>query len=104
MSGTKYQTTAPISWEIGRLGSGLVYTVPVGTAFDVSVPRPLRWLFSPHNPSYLKAACVHDTMLIDGWTGVACGAAFHDALRADGVSVLQRLPMWLAVSLWKYGN
>lgn len=102
--GTRYETITPLTWEIGTKGSGLKYTVPEGVLFDVSIPRPLLWAFDPHDPRYLKAACLHDRMLWDGWTRVSCGAVFNDALQADGVPVPRRLLMWLAVSLWKYGK
>ena len=97
-----YVTTAPLVWEVGRKGSQLVVTVPPDWFFDVSVPGFLRWAFSPDDPRYLKAAALHDWLLVDGWSRVAAGAVFHDALRADGVGPLRRLAMWIAVSVWRW--
>lgn len=97
-----YITTAPLSWEIGRKGSGYVVDIPVGWIFDVSVPLVLRWIFSPHDIRYLKAAAVHDWLLEDRWSRVTAGAEFHEALRADGVGMGRRLAMWLAASVWRW--
>lgn len=102
VGGILYQSIRPLSWEVGAPGSGLIVTVPAGTVFDVSIPVGLRWLFDPHNPAYLKAAALHDEMLLRGWARTTAGAEFHEALKADGVARWRRLAMWLAVSLFKY--
>lgn len=102
VGGILYRADRPLSWEVGTTGSGLIVTVPKGTIFDVSIPRPLRWLFDPHDPAYLKAAALHDELLRRGWARTTAGAEFHEALRADGVALWRRLAMWLAVSLFKY--
>ena len=102
VGGILYQSIRPLSWEVGAQGSGLIVTVPAGTVFDVSIPRGLRWLFDPHDPRYLKAAALHDEMLLRGWARTTAGAEFHEALKADKVAMWRRLSMWLAVSLFKY--
>lgn len=124
LSGIKYISTEELIWDVGYKGSGLTVTVPTGTVFDVSIPQPPKrprvfllwpfWLvaflllklvnkvFSPHNPKFLKAAALHDTMLIQGWARTTSGAEFHEALKADNVQMWKRLIMWLAVSLFKY--
>ena len=101
-SGAGYITTAPLSWEIGRKGSGLFLTVPQGFAFDVSVPWAFRWAFNPHDPRYRKAAALHDFALADGWDRVSAAAAFADALRVSGVGALERLAMVLGVIVWRW--
>ncbi|HBB81927.1 MAG TPA: hypothetical protein DC031_01320, partial [Sulfitobacter sp.] len=98
----RYRTTRVLPWEIGRKGSGLWVEVPPGTAFDVSIPRPLWWAFDPHDPRYLKAAALHDELLKLGWDRVTAAAVFHCALVADGVPRARRLAMLLAVMLWRY--
>lgn len=100
--GKGYITTAPLSWEVGRIGSGLTLTVPVGKPFDVSVPRFVRWIFRPHDPRYRKAAALHDYTLADGWDRVSAGAAFADALKASGVGWLERLMMVLGVIAFRW--
>jgi len=100
--GAGYITTKPLGWEVGRKGSGLWLVVPPHYPFDVSVPRALRWLFSPHNPRFLKAAALHDFALVDGWDRVSAAAAFSEALRASGVRRATRLVMVLGVVTFKF--
>ena len=102
LGGIEYLTTKPVPWEIGASGSGLVYTVPESEIFDVSIPWFLRWLLDPHNPKYLKAACIHDHMLLSGWDRPTSGAAFHSALRAAGVGSFVRFAMFFSVTLRKW--
>jgi hypothetical protein len=104
LSGIEYLVTDALSWELGFVGSGLFVTVPTGRTFDVSIPRGLRWLFDPHDPSFLKAAALHDELLRLGWDRITAGAVFHQALKADDVSTWRRLSMWLTVSLTKYSK
>lgn len=100
--GILYRTTAPILWELWRKGSGDFFTVPADTLFEVSVPAPLRWLFSPHDKRFLKGAALHDEMLKAGIDRLRAAAEFNIALRADGVGTAKRLAMFLAVALWKF--
>lgn len=101
LGGIRYATTTPLAWGIGREG-GPEIIIPSGFPFDVSVPPPLRWWASPHDPRYLRAAALHDWLLLDGWWRVTAGAIFLEALRADGVGRIRRLAMWLAVSLYRW--
>lgn len=100
--GAGYITTAPLSWEIGQLGSGLWLHVPPGFVFDVSVPRWLHWAFDPHDPRYHNAAALHDYALWLGWDRVASAAAFSAALKACGVNRLERLAMVICVIIWRF--
>lgn len=102
IGGIRYVSVKPLTWEVGVKGSGFLVTVPAGTEFDVSIPRVFRWLFDPHNPHYLKAAALHDELLRREWARTTSGAEFHEALKADGVSLWRRLVMWLAVSLFNF--
>ena len=97
-----FRVTKALIWDVGRRGSGLVVVVPAGTLFDVSVPSGLRWLVSPVDRRFLKAAALHDHLLGQGWDRVSAAAVFHDALAADSVGRRLRLAMWLAVSLWRW--
>ena len=90
-------TALPLAWEIGHVGSDKWLIVPEDRAFDVSVPRGLRWLADPHHPSYLAAAALHDEALLLGWGRGQAGGLFHDALRADGVGRWRSLAMTAAV-------
>ena len=81
----RFRVIRPVRWEVGREESGLRVTVPIGYVFDVSVPVWARWLFDPSDPRYLKAACLHDWLLDDGWYRITAAGVFGAALRADGV-------------------
>lgn len=98
-----YQLAYTLVWHVGCV-SGPAYEVEKGFLFDVSIPWWATWLFSRHDPKFLKAAALHDHMLKAGWSRISAGAEFHNALLADGVSAWRRIVMWLAVSLWKYGE
>jgi len=101
--GPRYRATRPLRWEIGAKGSGLWITVPPGFAFDVSIPRGLRWAFDPHDARYLKAAALHDYAIHElGWPRVAAAALFSEALRAQALGRLHRLAMVLGVIVWKF--
>ena len=102
LDGIRYRATKPLRWEVGSKGSGLWVEVPPGRVFDVSVPRLARWIFSPHDPRFRRAAALHDEMLGLGWSRLTAGAEFAEALRADGAGPVCRLIMWLAVSLWRW--
>ncbi len=101
IGGIEYKTDQELTWHIGHL-DGPKYVIPKDYIFDVSIPRALYWLYSPHQQTFLKAAAIHDHMLEAGWDRITAGAAFHEALKSDGVHKYRRLTMWLAVSLWDY--
>lgn len=100
----KYITCEPLTREIGRKGSNLLYTVPTGFPFDASVPRPLTWLFDPCDKRFMQASCLHDHTLENGWDRTTAGGVFNHALRDDGVSKLKRFAMFTAVVWYKWGK
>ena len=101
--GSMWTLLAPLAWEIGFKGSGLVWTVPDGFATDLaSIPLPARLVFDRGDSRYAKAAILHDHMLDTGVDRLTAAAEFHSALRADGVPRWRRLVMFLAVALWRY--
>ena len=103
IGGIRYRTTAPIDWGIGSPSSKIRITIEAGRTFDVSVPRGLRWLVSPHAPQYRLAGLIHDELLhVHNWTRIRAGGEFHDALRAAGTPPATALAMWLVVSVFKY--
>lgn len=101
---TTYCTTKALSWEVGKKGSGLWLTVPSPYSFDVSVPRALWWMFSPHDKRYLKAAALHDYALDQGWASVAAASLFSQALMASGVGRIERYVMTLSVIIWRWSK
>lgn len=96
-----YSFRTPLIWEIGYKGSGLIFTVPADAPFDVSVPWYLRWLASPHDKRYHKAASLHDEMLRQGWSRVEAAGPFERALAADGVGTFRRLGMFIIVAIYR---
>lgn len=97
---TGYRLRDDMEFDIGRPGSGLVYVVPNGFRFDVSIPRAARWFFNPHDYRYLKAAALHDHMLDQEWDAQTAAAIFYRALRASRVPAWRAVLMYLAVAVW----
>lgn len=85
-----YVVVQPVEWWIGKKHSGWKFTVPVGRAFESSVPPALRWAFSPDDPYFLKAAAVHDMLLEEGYRN-----AFADSQWFE-VAMSVHAPMWRA--------
>jgi len=102
LDGVSYRVLVPIRWEMGRLESGWWFEVAAGVTFDVSIPRALWWIFSPHDRRFLKAAALHDELLRSGVDRVTAAGAFNEALKADGVSSARRLAMTAAVAFYRW--
>ena len=99
--GGRYATTAPVAWDIGKLGSGWVLTIPAGFMFDSSVPRWAQWCFDPHEPRWLLAAAVHDCLLAQGHDRAFAACEWLRAARAMD----RRKRVWVAfagVFLWAF--
>jgi hypothetical protein len=95
-----YRLIKPLVWELGRKGSGLVWTVPAGFIFDVSIPKIFHWIVSPHDRRFLLAAAIHDHMLVDGWSGNRAAIEFYHGLRATGCGKFLSVVMSAAVLGW----
>lgn len=100
--GIQFRTTAPIAWEVGKVGSGWLFTVPAGTMFDVSIPRVFWPILDPRDPRFLKAAALHDEMLRQGFDRLTAASAFNAAMAADGVGRGTRFAMTLAVAFYRF--
>lgn len=93
-----YVTVQSIEWWIGKKESGWLFIVPIGTEFESSVPWWLKWLFSPDDPFFLKAAAIHDTLLEDGYRQAFADSQWFEAalsvhapgLRARGAYAVMR--------------
>lgn len=90
----------PLIWEVGRLDSGLVVTVPKGFRFDVTVPKWLRWLIDRRQRRYLLAAAVHDHLLKDGWSRNRAAIEFYHGLKAMDVNRTERVLLTACVLVW----
>ncbi len=104
-----YVTTRPLEWWIGKEHSMWLLTVPVGREFESSVPRGLQWLFSPDDPLFLKSACIHDTLLEEGFRQAFADSQWFEAAMSEHAPPLR---VWLAYSamrgrrfvLWSLGR
>lgn len=97
LEGIDYELTNSIEWELLHKEVDTAVIVPQGFIFNVSIPFWVRWVFSPHNPKYLKAACLHDYLLKRKHSKALAAAVFYDALKADNVTTWRRWIMFLAV-------
>lgn len=96
--GKDWELVTPLSWEIGRLGTGLVIEAPAGFVTDLaSIPWWGRFAFSPSDGRTAKAAIVHDFLLYEDWCHMTAAGEFYSALRADGVVLWRRVIMFIAV-------
>lgn len=98
----RWRLAAPLAWEIGRKGSGLVFTAPAGMTTDLaSIPSFARVAFDRGDARIAKAAILHDAMLADTeWSRASAAAEFHGALLACGVAPWRAAVMALAVLAW----
>jgi hypothetical protein len=82
---TLYSLDGPLTWEVGKRGSGWTLNIPAGTTFDISVPRFLEWAQSPHDRRVLLAAAVHDELMRQGCDRPFASGEFRRACMARGV-------------------
>lgn len=85
-----YTVDADFDWPIGKVGSPWVLTVPAGFEFESSVPLLLRWVLSPNDPRFLKAAAIHDYLLEHGYSRPFSDAEWLDAARSVHAPRLKR--------------
>ncbi|WP_299945376.1 DUF1353 domain-containing protein [uncultured Ruegeria sp.] len=103
LTGIRYCTAQPVHLRVEQGTALFKMDVPEGFVFDVSVPRPLRWLFDPHDERFLPASALHDYALHElKLSRLWAAAPFGYALRQQGVSRIKRLAMVLAVIVWRW--
>jgi hypothetical protein len=59
----KYILEEDLYWDIGKKNSGYPLKIEKGTVFDISVPRLLEFIQSPHDKKVLLGAAIHDELL-----------------------------------------
>jgi hypothetical protein len=91
-----------LHWAIGAPGSGWVLVVPAGREFESSVPRLLHWALSPHDPRFLKAAAVHDTLLERGHRRAFADSQWYEAALFDGAPRWKARAAYLAMVLRRF--
>jgi hypothetical protein len=96
---------AAIQWEIGEIGSGIFYTVPVGFKTDLaSIPWFAQWYikkFGKHN----LAAVLHDYLYSVSYNRkdrVKADKIFYQALLSCNVTARKARLMYIAVRI--FGN
>lgn len=95
-----WQLVTPLSWEVGKAGTGLFIEAPAGFVTDLaSIPWWGRFAFNPGDGRTAKAAIVHDFLLYEDWCHMTAAGEFYNALRVDGVSAWRRVVMYFAVLL-----
>lgn len=92
-----YALDDPLAWS----GDGGAWTVPAGYETDLA-SIPLRFQrVEPHLSPAARPGVLHDWFYTHhAVTRREADAIFLDALRAEGVQLLQRLAMWASVRLW----
>lgn len=95
-----YQLNDSICWEVGARDSGWELTIPEGTIFDISVPRSLEWIQSPHDRAVLLAAAVHDELLKHGHDVAFSSSEFRRAAISRGCSSRRAWLLFTTTLLW----
>lgn len=112
-------TIKPMCFEVWQKWSKEVIVVPQWFEFDgASVPRLLRSLIPPTEPSTILAVCLHDWLyhikgrqldyynnnkinkISKNYSRIECDTMFYDALIAQGNSKLKCEAMFIGVSLF----
>lgn len=95
-----YVLTKPLRWDIGCVGSDWRLILDRDTTFDISVPRVLEWLQSPHDRLVLPAAAIHDELLVRGYDAAFASSEFRRALLARGCSPPRAWALFTATLIW----
>jgi hypothetical protein len=97
---------APLAFEMGAAGSGLILYVPAGYVTDgYSMPGLALQAFQPSSPRYLMPAILHDWLYDAGLVSRAMAdLVLLQAMRAVGVPEWQCLPVYLAVRAGGWGG
>lgn len=104
----KYVLNASLIWEIGKRGSGWFFEIRSGTKFDISVPRWLEWLQSPHDRRILLAAAIHDELGKHGHDVAFASGEMRRAMSARGTSHLRAWSIFFVTlcytAAWRFLN
>ncbi len=95
-----YQLDDKLSWNIGSKSSSWLLDIPTGRTFDISVPKWLEWVQSPHDRSVLLAAAIHDELLNLGHDQAFASAEFRRAAIAGGTAKLKAWVLFFATLIW----
>ena len=87
--GTRYVLRDALLWRVGKADSDYLLIIPARTEFDLSVPRWLHWLLSPHDRIWLPAAAIHDELLRRGFDPAFAAGEFRRAVSARVARAIQ---------------
>lgn len=88
----------PITWELGKPGSGFTLTIPEGFVSDfVTIPNWFKPFIDENAPQTARAAVVHDALLAQGFEQRVAAGEFYRVLRDDGVEVREAQRYYAAV-------
>lgn len=98
-----YVTVRDLHWPIGVKGSAWIFTIEAGKQFESSVPRWVPvWIFDRHDPCFLKAAVIHDSLLEAGYNVTFADSQWLDAAKS-GHAPRYRLRMGYAgIRLYRF--
>ena len=99
-----YKVDAGFAWEIGKKNSGWFLRIPAGTEFESSVPRFFHWFLSPDDQRFLKAACVHDTLLEKGYTRAFADSQWFEVNMSEHTPRIKTLLAYLGMVLYRIGR
>lgn len=99
-----YRMTVTMTWDIGQRGSGWVLNIPEGSEFESSVPRGLHWALSPHDPYFLKAAAVHDTLLEQGFRRAFADSQWYEAALSEGAPPVKTRIIYLGMVIRRFAG
>lgn len=94
----RHRVTRAFIWSVGKKHSKWMLWIPEGFEFDSSVPRWLRPVFPPNDPWFLKAACVHDMLLAEGFRFAFADSQWFEAALSVGAP---KLRTWTAYTLMR---
>lgn len=89
-----YVLQSDLCWNVGKKDSGYLLELPLGTTFDISIPRLFEWLLNPHDRRVLLAAALHDELLRRGFDIGFASAEFRRA------AIARHYPGWKAWGLF----
>jgi hypothetical protein len=95
----EWRLTRQLDYEVGKVGSGLMISIPAGFVTDLAtVPRVFWSLFPPDDPQYSAACVLHDYLCTyHGFNQRVADAFFLEALQLLGVPWWKRIAMYYAV-------
>lgn len=99
-----YITVEPVTWHLMWKGSPFILEIEAGREFESSVPFSLRWLWSPDDPFFLKAALIHDVLLEKGSRGFEADSQWRAAALSDDAPALKTGLAYFGMIIRRFGQ